>query len=578
MSNRPIMQRLLTALAAVGILFLGSTVPGQAAGNSGKSGQGTAGFWTLYPRHLEPRIGTRSRLACGDYGVFHLGRPLFRPGRFQSLSATGPIDSPSYPRRSSAIRQETGTAFEDVPCQYGSCFSLLDEIGPDQPWAAVIDWDDWHGWSVGAALQQASDAEIPVVLFPLDVSRFAGLGEGVTDLQVLEQACSIAEEVDRGGRMPPVIINMSFGRLAQPDESAGQCRSGSLGCQLGRVLSHLYMQPGRDGLGTVLVAAAGNHRRALYPAAAEHVVAAGQLDLAAFESYGLQKPSWETPQSADQPTALFPGYGLCLGFESDPADDQGWPAPAGSSYAAAVFSGWLSGALLRGEVDDPLGENWTIGHRCRQEACGYQLIQGERELSFNARADRMVRHVFGSAHPNSKGGKGRPCPTVSKSASTIRLQDSGLKGQWTQGALPSLAEILPRRGRPTPSPWMCIPCIAVSRPKPPKPPNYTTTAPLLASSGEYGTDLLVNVEDGVPLQAGIRLESVSLQVGEDNYQLDISEADLELISQGAADSLLLAGVAKLIPGGVQASVYYLFSNIETGEVFWSSTPILMSEE
>ena len=580
MSNRSILQRLMTALAAMGILLVGSAAPCWAAGNAGKAAQEVSGFWTLYPRHLEPQIGPRSRLACGDYGVFHLGRPLVRPGRMQALSASGYIDSPFYPRRSSAIGQEADFTSRAVPCQYGSCYSLLDEVDPGQPWAAVIDWDDWHGWSVGAALQQTSDVSLPVVLFPLDVSRFGGLGDGVTDLQVLEQACSIAEEVDRGGRMPPVIVNMSFGRLAQPDEFAGQCRSDSLSCQLRGVLGHLYRHPGRDGLGTILVAAAGNHRRPLYPAVSEHVVAAGQLDLAAFEAHGLQQPSWETPQIANQPVALFPGYGLCLGYESNPADKQGWSAPAGSSYAAAVFSGWLSGALLRGEVDNPLGQGWTLGRNCRQGACEYLLRQGEKEFSFNSRADRMVRHIFGSAQLDGKSAIARPCPARSKSAGTIRLQGSGVRIQSAPAGLPSLAEMLPERGRPTPSPWICLPCIAVSRPQPPESSTtiYASKAPLLTSEQGFGTDLLVNTEDGVALEAGLQLESISLHVGEDTYPLDISAADLDLIAQGGVDSMLLAGLATLIPEGAQPSLFYLFSRLDTGEVFWTSTPILMSDE
>lgn len=576
MCDRAMVQRLLKGLAA-GFLLLGSIGPALASGDVGMDRE-VGGFWTLYPRHSEPQVDARSRLACGDYGVFHFRHPQSRPGRFSVGRAWGPIAAPLYARRSGSSQAEAESSGQAAPCQYGSCFSLLDEVGPGQPWAAVIDWDDWHGWSVGAALLQTADVPLPAVLFPLDVSRFGSLGQGVTDLQVLEKACSIAEEVDRGGRMPPVVINMSFGRLAQPDEVAGKCSPSSLGCQLRRVLGHLYRRPGQQGAGTVLVAASGNHRQPLFPAVIKEVVAAGQLDLAAFESQGLQQPSWETPLIGKQVNALFPGYGLCLGFEFNPAtsaEGQGWPAPAGSSYSAALFSGWLSGALLRGEVDDPLATDWTVSADCRRGDCDYMLSQGQRALSFNPRADQMVRNIFASAPSQGKGQQSRPCPAVSRSAATLRSQSSRpQEGLAVPDWLPSVAEVHSRRDRPTPSPYMCIPCIAVSRPKPPEevPPT------LLASSQEYGTDLLVNIEDGAPLDPGLTLESVSLLVGQLIYPLDLSAADLDLLAQGAVDSLLLAGLAHVVPEGAQPSLYYLISKDDSGEVFWSSTPILMSDE
>lgn len=574
--------RLRPGLAAMGIL-LAAGLSAQAARNAKEAPAPRETEWTLYPRRMEPPVSPRDRLACGDYGVFHLGQSPTAPFQAARQTASGRSALPAY-SSPSLLRQAAAEAGRPVPCQYGSCYTSLDELDPGQPWAAVIDWDDWHGWSVGAAVQQASDRPLPVVLFPLEVSRFTAAVRGVTDLQVLEQACSILEEVDRGGRVPPLVVNMSFGRPALAEEAAGECRDDSLSCQLQRVLGRLYRRPGLGGLGTVLVAASGNHRRPLFPASAQSVLAAGQLDLAAFQAGLEQRPAWQTPLIKNQPTALLPGYGLCLGFDIDPAagpDQPAWAAPAGSSYAAAVFSGWLTGALLRGEIDDPLEAGWSMGLACRGQDCRYLLRQGEREIAFNPRADQLVRSIFGDNPADGKrAAGGRPCPAVSKSPAVLRLKGSRERAGRSPGVIPSLAEVFPGRDRPAPSPHFCVPCIAVSRPKPPPAlanPNGAAL-PLTAAGEVYGTDLLINLEEGSPLEEGLRLEGLSLLVGELLYPVEISQGDLDLLSQGAADSLLLAGMAHLVPEGQQPSLYYLLSWTDSGEVFWSSAPMLLSDE
>lgn len=570
------------AVAALGILFAAG-LPAWAArdaNDADKAGPQKETEWTLYPRESEPPVRARYRLPCGDYGVFHLGYRANIRYRASARATAGNSALRPY-AAPSVLRQEMEETGGRVPCRYGSCYSSLGELDPGQPWVAVIDWDDWHGWSVGAALQQASDAFLPSVLFPLEASRFMALTRSVTDLQVLEQACAIAEEVDRGGRIPPVIINMSFGRPALAEEAGEKCRGDSLGCQLQRVLGRLYRQPGIGGLGTVLVAASGNHRLPLFPAVAPSVLSAGLIDAAAFQA-GEHRAAWETPLLEGKSTALLPGHGLCLGYDSDPAmDDQpAWAAPAGSSYSAAVFSGWLSGALLRGEIDDPLRGSWTLDRACQGEDCRYLLRQGEREFSFNPRANQLIRTLFGEDRPVGKSASGgRPCPAVSKSPAVLRLKGGYGQAGVSPESVPSLAELFPGRDRPTPSPQFCVPCIAVTRPKPPETTEPISAVLPLATSGEaYETDLLVNLEDGSPLEPGLQLEGLSLLIDGQLYPLDVSASDLLLIAQGAADSLLLAGVAHLVPEGQQPSLYYLLSWAENGEVYWSSVPMLLSDE
>ena len=95
----------------------------------------------------------------------------------------------------------------------------------------------------------------------------------------------------------------------------------------------------------------------LFPANSRDVVSAGALDLAYFQQTGGIRPSTQTPSDA---AALMLGYGIHLSTDDK---DSTWPAPPGSSYAAALFTGWLGGTLAAsGHLPGPLlppGSRWT---------------------------------------------------------------------------------------------------------------------------------------------------------------------------------------------------------------------------
>lgn len=226
---------------------------------------------------------------------------------------------------------------------------FVDPWAAASPWAAVLDWDSPHGWSMGSVIRELSARKVAVALYDLGPHRFKLQGlTGVTDVHVLAAACTLLDQVDHG-LAPPTAVNMSFGRLARADEKDGKpCASGkdTLSCEIHDVLGLLGSKVANPepGTMTLLVAASGNYGDGvpMVPAVYDNVVDVGANDVAEFRVTGDVVASWESPSQA---TALFPGSMVCAG-----AEGSEFAAPAGSSTAAAVFSGVMADLLVSGAV------------------------------------------------------------------------------------------------------------------------------------------------------------------------------------------------------------------------------------
>lgn len=271
--------------------------------------------------------GDRQTVLCGSAGSFVFGRTS-QPDDNGCEGTAGGFEPPALLPVDPAPRLPA-----DFPCAQGRCLGHT----PGKPWVALLDWQTAHGWSVAATVREASDRRVEVQLYDLnDIGVLSTWVPPVSDLHVLFQLCALAQAAQDHPGDRPLAVNMSFGRLDTEPGCAVPGSSSRLSCAIGDVLSHLAA----DGI--VPVAAAGNHHQMLFPASSPSVVSAGALDLSYLQQSRKPKASTQTPAGAE---ALMLGYGLYLSLDGG---DTVWPAPPGSSYAAALLTGWLGGTLATG--------------------------------------------------------------------------------------------------------------------------------------------------------------------------------------------------------------------------------------
>lgn len=261
-------------------------------------------------------------LACGNRGYYYFTRGDRCPAESPSCQIS---QLTYYPKL------EGGGPVSPAP---GDPFS----DPASRPWAAVLDWNNWHGQSMGWVIRAMSDETLDVALYDLEHTCFKEAGlTGVTDAHVLATACRLLDDIQDSAVPPPVVVNMSWGRLATAEDFSPCEAEGSLSCEIWAVLRSIGLGTER-GAPPVLVAAAGNYGSTpMTPGIYEHILRVGVLDLGSMRSSGSAVASWESPADAE---VLFPGLAVCTG-------DTGHPAPAGSSTAAAVFSG-VMGKLIAG--------------------------------------------------------------------------------------------------------------------------------------------------------------------------------------------------------------------------------------
>lgn len=321
---------------------------------------------------------------------------------------------------------------EWFPCLGGECFA---EQPGAEPWAAAIDWDDPHGWSVGATLLEAADGRVEARLFPLDAPpqdiRPLLAEFPVGDAHLLAQLCTIAEELETGAAEPPLVVNISAGRLA----TGGGANSHEAPTLAGQILGLIDHLSGTHGI--AFVAAAGHHRTVLFPAHLPPVLAAGPVDLQKQRHTGQSRPSW---LADGELRALFPASGLELEWGGGC-----WPVPAGTSFASATAAGWIA-AYLEGGGDWLPGDAaavWTT-----MEIAGrYHLARNRNPLP-GTDLDGPSDLVAGAV-------EGNPCGAAPNSATAVL--DVGEPIPNPIHGLPSLVELVDAIG-PSPENEPCVPC------------------------------------------------------------------------------------------------------------------------
>jgi hypothetical protein len=495
-------------------------------------------------RNALPETDSVSLFGCGALGAFVVAdepvSDIFQP----SCHLSGGAEEPAPYRRLPPDPLPSPKGW--TPCEGGSCFRSPGDS--TEPWVAVLDWDDGHGWSVGELVLEASDRRVEVSLLDLlgVRARLPPLGSRATDLDVLAQLCSLAERAYTDPDDRPVAVNMSFGRVLDDDPQCLGPTSGTFACQVGTVLDHLY-----HDLDIVPIAAAGNHAEILFPAVLPPVLSAGALELASFVNQnGLVEPSMETPPEAE---ALVLGYGFEL--ENPAAPDDRWPVPAGSSYASALTAGWIAGATNRS--GDFRARGLDTSGRWHPVALreGYGLaFDGSLVLgSVLVGPSRMMRHAMGTEY-RSACWISRP-----ETRRTLALGPA-------VPALPALSVVdLASDSGPLPGSRPCIPCEGDTPPPPPPPDSYAATG-----------DLLLDLQASSPLPDGMSLDDLWLRAGQGIYELvpmDGGYGDfLQRFAAGDLEQLVIAGIDNVAGPQDQVSLVLIVTAGDSPRV-WDAIPI-----
>lgn len=516
--------------------------------------------WTLFSRHCAPPPDSLT-LDCGGYGIFYLGyvsgscaadasgtdvpRIYSKPGADPRLQEADPVPVSTLPRKNVPVPPEG----PGMPCEEGSCFVPVTATQNGQPWIAELDWNDWHGWSVGATLTSVSG--LPVVLYPLDDPGLQTLlGPGVSDGHVLAQLCAVAADIDSIGGDVPVAINLSFGRYFESTEdprNGTQCDADTLTCQIGKVLRHL------DQRGIALIAAAGNYRQLEFPAILDEVLAAGALDMAAFTWQSALVASWESPRSS---RALVPGYGICLPYTNAEGAEALWPAPAGSSYASALFTSWAAEVLLAHPTQHPTSIDWTLSW---QEAASCYTLSDLPPATCNPVANEILERLLSYEVETCWHA------SIPGEALVILAPQSPLIAAEIP-MLPSLAEWISPKHNPAPAPNPCVPCVSEG-------------LSIKALAAAPGQDLVLDVSSSSPVMDGFFFAQLLLRIGESYYLLLDRDRDsegilLDQLQDAEFSSLVIQGLSSVFSRAEQPSLVYTLCE-SPDDCFWTSVPILI---
>ncbi len=382
--------------------------------------------------------GNPTTISCGALGQFVFSTsPFDDPPKLSEASKTGchppeiVAEGASYAKiYSSRSSRPHGL----LPCDEGSCLAKP-ALGAE---VLVVDWQDSHGWSVAGLVHKlvgksvSFEQTLRVGLLNLEETDL-GLGyDGVGDPEVIAQLCKIA---DMPARDLPLVVNMSFGRKV----ADGFCvNEGGLECELDNLLWHL-----RNELGVILVGAAGNHGNMLFPAQSASVLSAGSIEIASMRHRNTVQPAAQTPAESN---VLVPGYGLFL-----PVDESIWSAPPGSSYAAALATGWLATSiakdldafdrLVNAGTATRIHPAWVHDGYFRLEIDG-QPLPG----SSSATADEIVRGTVGWRPDSCPGMEFRSHRQLTISTHTPSIPP------MTFDDLQAMAN------RPCPESRPCVPC------------------------------------------------------------------------------------------------------------------------
>lgn len=465
------------------------------------------------------------RFACGALGTYYFGDSGLEVSSSCTSTTHGAEEPALY------LSQEDPrflpSASEWFPCKYGGCFGRR-----AQPWVAVVDWNQGHGWSVAGLIREVAGTTVDLELFPLDQSSGVTAQSGVSDLAVLQQLCAVAERAWQYPQDLPLAVNMSFGRLLDPAVSESSSLAGETALQdeVGRVLDHLA------NLGIQLLAAAGNHAQLLFPASHQRVMSAGAVDIEHWGSTGLAQRAWETPSATD---TLLPGYGLYL---ETATTGVYWPVPPGSSYSSALATGWIAGYLAdQGMSSSQLGLHSGSQLGFVPNSNSYLLTLDGQTLSGSdlAGASALIKRAL--EHPAAVCGSLASAPwSVTPNTVTPTLPTS------------SAAELAADTNLPLPNTRPCVPC----------------------HGRTHDNGLEVDFSHSAGLPTTWNLDALYLRVGTAYYQVT-DTGWLSDFADGDLDHVFFAGLGTLPAGTSVALVYSL--DLQAPDGFWDATPIHMHD-
>ncbi len=453
-----------------------------------------------------------TRLACGENGVFYLGEGT------TSYRGTGCVSAASgretFPRGGSPAWKENAAG------------PGRDKDG-GAPWVALLEPDDERGRSLGWAIRQFSDFQVAVARYGPSLP-FARPG---SEAQLLAAFCALAEDVASSPENRPLVIATSRGRpLGEGERRACSAESEpSLSCELRRLVDHFVER------GSFVVAAAGDQPPGRFPAGYEAVVAAGSLDLAWFDwSGGEARASSRTPAIA---RALFPGH-VCL--ESADGEEL-WAPAAGSSYAAAVFAGWLAGYLAYEDLPAREAARWTpalVGERLFLARDG-KLLPGSDLHQVQALWRRLLG---GDPH-----GCWKTWPPVSRPA----VASLGEVQPWESAK--------PESSDPSPSPdgpvCPCLPCS-----------GSLVSGDFVVDLGETSDPDSCETTDGLAVQIGSRV-----------YGLELAPEALEGLRRRSVRTLVLPGLEALVAPGEELALIWRTAGEDGRPASSSATTILVPD-
>lgn len=238
------------------------------------------------------------------------------------------------------------------------------------------------------------------------------------------------------------------------------------------------------------------------------------------------------------------GYGLYLSLDGGNAV---WSAPPGSSYAAALLSGWLGGTLAGGGklpgLPLPQAARWTPVPTANGLALAFNGVplpgselQGPRLL-----LDRAMGAVPISFQPGGGPTLQLTGPAPARPGLSLLYADDG------NGPLPGVDP--------------CVPCRGNGR----------------QADGPQGLEgpatVVVDLSSSGALPSQMKLKAVWLRVADAFYAFDLSYDSglLAAVAAGGLDSVVLSGVGGLFPIDQQPSLALV---IDVGGLsYWHEIPI-----
>jgi hypothetical protein len=233
----------------------------------------------------------------------------------------------------------------------------------------------------------------------------------------------------------------------------------------------------------------------------------------------------------------MPGNGLCL---------LHWAAPAGSSYASALFTGWISWVIDSVPGIDPSGAGVWVPAWDPDLGC-HVLARGEaRAEACNDAIEAAFDGLAGAYEDLCWSVPGGPVSQV-PSPGPPQGQPPVLSfSDWVATT------------HATPESDPCVPCV-----------------------GSFlGPSLAIDLSQSSALAPGVWLDSVFLRVGSDFYPVALSPAQIAAIEAGTLSEVTLAGWAPLVSAGGKPSLWHQLKSHPAAtcpgpSCYWTSTPVLL---